>query len=93
MGVINEKGNGADVYISRNPLYRLNEILTECPQREDNQSIAILHEIGGHAYYYSQGYIKKENDDLTTAFEGKCRKNFYGKYGSREIRREEPREH
>ena len=42
---------------------------------------------------FRSGYIKKENEDLTTAFEGKCRKNFYGKYGSREIRREEPREH
>jgi RHS repeat-associated protein len=86
-GLINNYGNGANVYISRNPLYKLDGILRECPQREDNQSISILHEVGGHAYYHSQNIHGEKNNSLTTDFENLCRSIFKGKYGSREIRR------
>ena len=84
---IDHRNGTADVYISNRPIfYQYDGKMMYSPQREDHQSIAILHEIGGHAYYYSQGIYGSKNNRLTTAFENRCRDIFKGKYGSREIR-------
>ena len=56
------------------------------PQREDYQSIGILHEVGGHAYYYMKGVRGSINGQLTEQFEQMCRNVFKGRYGSNDIR-------
>ena len=83
---IDHKNGTADVYISNRPIYQYDGKERYSPQKEDHQSIAILHEIGGHAYYNSQGIYGSRNNRLTTYFENRCRDIFKGKYGSREIR-------
>ena len=83
---VNHGDNTSDVYISKHPLYLVNGKPMRQPQKEDHQSIAILHEIGGHAYYYSRGITGDNNNTQTTEFENLCRKIFRGKYNS-EIRR------
>ena len=84
---VNHGDNTADIYISSHPLYKLNGKIMRHPQKEDYQSIAILHEIGGHAYNFSRGITGDLNRSNTTDFENLCRSIFRGKYGSQEIRR------
>ena len=64
------------------------------PQKEAHQSINILHEIGGHAYYFSQNIRGAENNRLTSEFENMCRTIFIGKYrmATQEIRQGESSE-
>ena len=84
---VNHGDNTADIYISSHPLYKLNGKIMRQPQKEDYQSIAILHEIGGHAFNYSCGVTGDINNSNTTDFENLCRSIFRGKYGSKDIRR------
>ena len=87
-GITIDRGNStADVYISSQPQYLEGDKIRIHPQKEDHQSITILHEIGGHAYYHSQGIHGNSNNELTTNFENLCRKIFLGKWGSNEIRK------
>ena len=84
---VDHGNNTADIYISSHPLYKLNGKIMRHPQKEDYQSIAILHEIGGHAFNYSHGITGDLNRSNTTDFENLCRSIFRGKYGSQEIRK------
>ena len=85
---VDHGNNTADVYISKRPLYKYNGEIRMHPQTEAHQSISILHEVGGHAYYHSQNIHGEENNRLTTDFENMCRNIFIGKYhmATREIR-------
>lgn len=78
----------ANVYISKYPIYQLDGMIRRRPLRDVYQSIAILHEIGGHAYYYSQKIFGAENYELTRVFENACRDIFTAAYsrGTKEIR-------
>ncbi len=78
----------ASVYISRYPLYRISGRNARRPLRDVYQSIAILHEIGGHAYYYSQKIYGSENNEQTRVFENACRDIFTASYsrGTKVIR-------
>ena len=80
---------GANVYISRCPLYNYGGKATRRPLRDVYQSIAILHEIGGHAYYYSQNIFGDENNEQTRVFENACRDIFTASYprGTKEVRK------
>ncbi len=79
----------ANVYISRNPLYEYGGERMRRPFRDCYQSISILHEVGGHAYYNSQRIFGAENNRMTTIFENACRDIFTASYsrGTKEIRR------
>ena len=92
-GLIVRNENFANVYISNRPMYREEGELKFHPQIEDYQSIAILHEIGGHAYNYSKNIVGKQNNKNTTDFEDLCRSVFRGKYGMSGIRREKATPH
>ena len=88
-GITVDHGNNtADVYISKRPLYKYDGEIRMHPQTEAYQSITALHEIGGHAYYYSQNIRSGENNRLTSEFENMCRDIFIGKYhlATKEIR-------
>ena len=78
-------GNEQDcrVYISKKPLKADGRGYI---QQDDYKSISILHEVGGHSYYYMNGIKGKRNCDMTEDFEKVCRKVFKGKYGSRDIK-------
>ena len=79
----------ANVYISKFPLYLFNGKVARRPLRDVYQSIAIIHEIGGHAYYNSQEKYGAENNELTRVFENACRDIFTASYsrGTNEIRK------
>ncbi|MCR4828528.1 MAG: hypothetical protein K5864_03595 [Bacteroidales bacterium] len=85
---VHHSNNTADVYISKRPLLKKDGVVKNHPQTEAHQSIAILHEIGGHAFYHSQNVHGRENDRLTSEFENRCRDIFRGKYcfATKEIR-------
>jgi hypothetical protein len=88
-GITVDHGNNtADVYISKRPLYKYDGEIRMHPQTEAYQSITSLHEIGGHAYYYSQNIRGGENNRLTSEFENMCRDIFIGKnhLATKEIR-------
>ena len=90
-GVTLNRGSYADVYINRQLQFEWDGIrrFLKTPDREDYRSIAILHEIGGHAYYHSQNIHGSENNRLTTEFENKCRSNFTGIWGDKRKYRKE----
>ena len=82
--VLSADGKSANVYISEEPLYKQDGKWFVNPQKQDEQGITSLHEIGGHAYYFSQGIYNtgpngKENNRLTSEFEGHARQVFKGK--------------
>jgi RHS repeat-associated protein len=73
--------NYADVFLSKDPLVRRDGELKPALQKEDEQGITVLHEIGGHAYFYSQNvYNKYENNSKTEQFERVARDSYKGKY-------------
>ena len=79
----NSLDNTCKTYVSSKPL-RFDRV--PYPQTEDYQSISILHEVGGHAYYYMNGAVGDNNCRLTEQFEQRCRNIFKGNYGSKDIR-------
>lgn len=89
MGVTVPTGDkSANVYISRFPLYKCGGEIIRRPLRDVYQSIAILHEIGGHAYYNSQKIYGADNNEQTRVFENACRDIFTAAYsrGTKAIR-------
>ena len=78
----------ARCYISSNPLYTYGGKVTEKKYKEAYQALAIMHEVGGHAYYYSKKISGEKNGELTTTFENLIRSVYKGKSRgeTREIR-------
>ena len=71
-----------NVYISNEPLRADGR---KYVQQDDYKSISILHEVGGHSYYYMNGVMGGENCSKTEQFEQKCRNVFNGRFGSPDI--------
>ena len=82
-----------NVYISKNPMYNDRGTLKSHPQREDVQGITSLHEIGGHAYYFSQKIYGYENNLKTEAFERRARDIYRGKHLPNYIKKQEVKSH
>jgi hypothetical protein len=84
----------ADVFLSDSPLIRRNGALSPEYQKEDEQGITSLHEIGGHSYYYSQKVFNKmENNSKTEQFERNARDSYDGKYLKNYIKKQEVKGH
>jgi len=82
-GVTIHTDNTARVFISAEPLYRRKkdgEIRPQ-PYLEAYQTLSIMHEIGGHAYYHSQEIHGQRNNKLTSQFENLVRRIFKGRHG------------
>jgi len=91
--VLSSDGKSANVYLSSEPLYKLDGKLTVSPQRLNEQGITSIHEIGGHAYYYQQGITNSgsngsENNRLTSEFEGRVRPIYNSLYQKNYIRKQ-----
>ncbi|MBP5562911.1 MAG: hypothetical protein J6X51_02620 [Bacteroidales bacterium] len=82
-GVTIRSGNTARVFISAKPLYLREKDGAIRPRqfREAYQTLSIMHEIGGHAYYFSKMIEGQENWEKTTWFENLIRGIFRGKHG------------
>lgn len=90
-GVTISDNNGlVRVYISNAPL--LSNGKQEI-QKEDEQGITVLHELGGHAYFYQQGIRGSENNKRTEQFERKARDVYKGKYIKNYIKSQEVQQH
>ena len=86
----NEKNTGCRVYISNHP-QRIDG--SYHPPKDDYMSITFLHEVGGHAYYFSNSIYGSSNNRNTEAFEQTCRAVFKGLFGNTDIRCGEVKRH
>ena len=73
-------GKDSKVYISKEPLYKKDGDLTKQPQRENEIGITAIHEIAGHAYYYSKNIHGDLNNSRTEDFDNSMRKVYKGLY-------------
>ena len=67
---------GARVYLSSQPLESKRGVITKRKYSKAYQALAIMHEIGGHAYLYSQKIYDKKNCTMTEEFENMVRSIF-----------------
>ena len=82
------------VYLSEDPLVRIDGELRPTSQTLNEQGITSVHEIGGHAYYNQQGITNKTiNNTLTTEFEGRMREIYNALYQKNYIRKRPPISH
>ncbi len=82
---INNGTKSSRVFLSDEPLIKKDGNLVPAIQREDEQGMAALHEISGHAYFFNQGQFNTEkngynNNRLTEKFDSNVRSIFIGRY-------------
>ena len=68
--------SGARVYISSQPLDSKRGKITKRKYSKAYQALAIMHEIGGHAYFFSQRITGDANNTMTENFENMVRGMF-----------------